>query len=104
SPPDKTTHRGIIGIPPPTDPRTIQQREHLVKEIYTKLIQPGITAIALTGIGGVGKSTLAALVYRYAEEQRFANNAPFQAEYLWLTVDPAVTFADLVGNLFEALG
>ena len=36
----------------------------------TKLIQPDITAIALTGIGGVGKSTLAALLYRYVDERR----------------------------------
>ena len=58
--PEKASYRGIIGLPPPTDPRTIQQREHVVREVYAKLIQPDITAIALTGIGGVGKSTLAA--------------------------------------------
>ena len=40
----------------------------VVKEIYAKLIQPDMTAVALTGIAGVGKSTLAALVYRFAEE------------------------------------
>ena len=105
SPPsDKPSHRGIVGLLPPTDSRTIQQRENVVKEVYTKLTQPGITAIALTGIGGAGKSTLAALVYRNAEEQRRTHTSPFQAETLWLTVDPAVTFADLAGNLFEALG
>jgi tetratricopeptide (TPR) repeat protein len=98
------THRGILGLPPPTDPKTIQQRQHVVKEVYMKLTQPGITAIALTGIGGVGKSTLAALIYNYAEEQRSSQNSPFLTEALWLTVDPAVTFADLAGNLFEALG
>jgi tetratricopeptide (TPR) repeat protein len=96
-------HRGIVGLPPPTDPRTIQQRQHIVKHVYTKLTQPGITAIALTGIGGVGKSTLAALIYRYAQEQHSSQNSQFLTEALWLTVDPAVTFADLVGNLFEAL-
>jgi hypothetical protein len=51
--PARPTHRGIVGLPPPTDPRTIQQRQHVVKEVYTKLTQPGVTAIALTGIGGV---------------------------------------------------
>ncbi len=102
--PDKASYRGIVGLPPPTDPRTIQQREHVVREVYTKLIQPDITAIALTGIGGVGKSTLAALLYRYVEEQRRTHTSLFQAETLWFTIDPAVTFADLAGNLFEALG
>ncbi len=57
--------RGIVGFPPPTDPRTIQQREQAVRDIYGKLIQPSISAVVLTGIGGQGKSTLAALVYRY---------------------------------------
>src|SRR6185312_4701587 len=99
-----SSYRGIVGLPPPTDPRTIQQREDLVKDIYNRLTQPGITALALTGIGGAGKSTLAALVYHYAKEQRRTNNTPFQSDTVWLTVDPVVTFADMAGNLFEALG
>ncbi|HYT37088.1 MAG TPA: tetratricopeptide repeat protein [Ktedonobacteraceae bacterium] len=101
---DKRAYRGIMGVPPPTDPRTIQQRETVVKDIFTKLTQPDITAFVLTGIGGVGKSTLAALVYRYAEEQRHAGKGLFASEAVWLNIDPAVTFADLAGNLFEVLG
>src|SRR6266480_6993906 len=97
-------YRRIVGFPPITDPRTIQQREHVVKTIYTQLTQKDISAIALTGIGGAGKSTLAALLFRYAEEQRARHIGPFVSETLWLTVDPTVTFTDLVGNLFEALG
>jgi len=99
----KPAHRGIAGFPPLTDGRAIQQREHIVKDVYTKLVQDDIAAIALTGIGGVGKSTLAALIYRYTEDQRHTHSSSFLAETLWLTVDPAVTFADLAGNLFEAL-
>ena len=101
---DKPAYRGIMGVPPPTDPRTIQQREKAVSDIYEKLTQPDITAVALTGIGGVGKSTLAALAYRYAEEQRRAGTGPFTAQAIWLNIDPAVTFADLAGNIFEVLG
>ena len=103
-PPTTSSYRGIIGLPPPTDPKTIQQRHKVVKEVYDKLTQPGITAIALTGIGGIGKSTLAALIYRYAEDQRQAGNGPFTAEPLWLTVNPAVTMADLAGTFVETLG
>jgi tetratricopeptide (TPR) repeat protein len=106
SPPaGKSAYRSIIGIPPPTDPRTIQQREQAVSEIYTHLIQPDIAALVLTGIGGVGKSTLAALVYRHAEDERLAGRGPFSTPSLWLKVDSsAVTMADLVGTIFDALG
>jgi hypothetical protein len=102
-PPTISSYRGIIGLPPPTDPKTIQQRHKVVKEVYDRLTPPDITAIALTGIGGIGKSTLAALIYRHAEDQRQAGNGPFTAEPLWLTVNPAVTMADLAGTLVEAL-
>ena len=101
---DRPVYRGIRGVSPPTDPRTIQQREKVVKEIYAKLIQSDITAVVLTGMAGVGKSTLAALIYRYAEEQRRAGGGPFTTEAIWLNIDAAVTFADLAGNLFEVLG
>src|SRR6266487_5212362 len=101
---DKRAYRGIMGVPPPTDTRTIQQREKVVKDIFARLTSPDITAIVLTGIGGVGKSTLAALAYRYAEEQRRAGIGPFSTDAIWLNIDPAVTFADLAGNLFEVLG
>src|SRR5258707_2387544 len=100
----KHAFRGIRGVPTPTDPRTIQQREKAVRDVYARLIQPDTAAVVLTGIGGVGKSTLAALIYRYAEEQRRGGNGPFTAEAVWLNIDAAVTFADLAGNLFEVLG
>ena len=98
---EKAAYRGIMGVPPPTDPRTIQQRELAVRDIYARLTQPGSSAVVLTGIGGVGKSTLAALVYRYAEEQRQAGRGPFTEPAIWLNIDPSVTMADLAGNLCE---
>ncbi len=101
---EKAAFRGILGFPPLTDSRTIEQREKVVKEVYVNLIQPDITAIVLTGIGGVGKSTLAALIHRYAEERRRTGSGPFTASALWLRIDPAVTMTDLAGTLFEALG
>jgi tetratricopeptide (TPR) repeat protein len=99
-----TIYRGILGLPPPVNPKTIQHREKIVNEVYEKLTQLDITAIVLTGIGGVGKSTLAAMVYEYTEEQRLKRKGPFNAEPLWLRVDPAVVMSDLIGTLFEALG
>src|SRR5712692_4580612 len=105
--PDKAAFHGILGFPPPTDSRTIQQPERVVKEVYADRTQPDVTAIALTGIGGVGKSTLADLIHRYAEEQRrsvASGSGAFTASALWLRIDPTVTMTDLAGTLFEALG
>src|SRR5712692_357926 len=101
--PYPSTSRGIVGFPPPTDPKTIQQRESVVEDVYGRLTQLDISAIVLTGIGGVGKSTLAALFSRYAQEQHYNGSGPFTAEPLWLTIDPAVTFADIAGNICGAL-
>ncbi len=99
----KATSRVILGLPPPTYSSTIQQREKVVKEVYAKLNQADVTAIALTGIGGIGKSTLAALIYHYAEKQREAGSRLFTDECLWLKIDASVTMADLAGTLFKAL-
>ncbi len=106
SSPDPVVQRGIAGLPPPTNPRTIQPRAKEVQEVYAQLIQDDTTAVVLTGIGGVGKSTLAALVSEYAEKQRIDGKGPFMAEALWLRVDAAaeIGMTDLMGNLMEALG
>lgn len=98
---EKANYRGIMGVPPPTDPRTIQQRESAVREVYARLTDAGTSAVVLTGIGGVGKSTLAALVYSYAEGQREAGRGPFTGPAIWLNIDPAVTMADLAGNFCQ---
>lgn len=97
-------YRGIMSLPPPTAARTIQQRQKAVKDVYTLLTQSATSAVVLTGIGGVGKSTLAALIYNYAEEQRRRGQGPFTDPAIWLSIDPAVTMADLAGNLCEVFG
>ncbi|HEV2581680.1 MAG TPA: tetratricopeptide repeat protein [Ktedonobacteraceae bacterium] len=96
--------RGIAGFPPPTNASAILQREQTVQDIYNKLTQSGVSAVVLTGIGGQGKSTLAALVYRHAETQQRAGRGYFTAAPLWLRVDPAVTLADILANVCDALG
>jgi tetratricopeptide (TPR) repeat protein len=102
--PVRYPYRSLAGLPPPTEPETIQQRENFVKEAYAMLAQPDTTCVVLTGIGGIGKSTLAALTYRYAETQREMGRGLFSTEPLWLSVDPPTTMNDLVANLFAALG
>jgi hypothetical protein len=44
----------LRALPLPTDPRSIQQREVIVKEIYTLLVEPNTAAVALIGVGGIG--------------------------------------------------
>jgi hypothetical protein len=98
------TYRGILSVPPLTDSYVIQQRTSLVEAIYAKLTQPDLNALVLTGIGGTGKSTLAALVYHFTEKQQQAGTGSFAAPSLWITIDTTVTFADLIGTIYQELG
>src|SRR6266567_1049505 len=102
----KNTFRRIRGVPPPTNPKVVQQRDKVVKDVYAKLTQSQTSALILTGIAGCGKSTLAALLYQFVEEQRhFRSELELSPnEVIWLTVDTDTTMLDLAGTIFEALG
>jgi tetratricopeptide (TPR) repeat protein len=93
----------LRAFPLPTDLRSIQQREEVVKEIYALIIDVGTAAVVLTGIGGIGKSTLAALVLNYAERERQAGRGPFQRESVMLRINENTTFLELAANLFAAV-
>ncbi len=98
-----TAYREIAGIPPPTDQQFIEQRNPLVEAIVARLLQPNLNALVLTGMGGVGKSTLAALLYRHVQSKQERGADFFAAPPLWLSVDRNATFADLVGTLYYKL-
>src|SRR5260370_21464933 len=87
---DKPAYRGIMSVPPPTDPSTIQQHQKVVKDIFAKLTQPDITAVVLTVLGAPRRSTVAALVFRYAEQPRRESMGPVSAWVIWLHSAPAV--------------
>src|SRR5579863_10419464 len=101
---EANAYQNIVGFPPPTSPETIEQREKDVENIFERLLQAGTTAMVLTGISGVGKSTLAALVYRFASQRYGVDENLLHAPPLWLTVNENVTMSDLVGTLLEATG
>ena len=86
------------------DPHITQQRDTLIEQVYTRLIQPDVTALALIGVAGVGKSTAADLACAYAEKQRYAGKGPFLAQPLWLRINPADTLLSVAERVFDALG
>ncbi len=107
SPPGDSSSQVILldsGVLPFINYNFIYENHEVIEEIYMKLIQSDITAFVLTGNPGVGKSTLAALVYSYAEKQRLEGNGPFTATALWLRVDASLTMSNLVDRLLGSLG
>jgi tetratricopeptide (TPR) repeat protein len=96
-------YRGLRATPPLTDRRVIERRTALVEQILTKITQPDLNGLFLTGIGGVGKSTLASLIYHHVKIQQEAGCSPFREFPLWLQVDASATFADIMGTLYQAL-
>ncbi|GAC1510750.1 MAG: hypothetical protein NVS2B12_27260 [Ktedonobacteraceae bacterium] len=86
------------------DSNVIYPRINLTQEAYNILIELDVSGLVLTGMGGVGKSTLAALIFKYAEEQRLAGAGPFTGEALRFTLNPTVTLLDLLDALRTSLG
>jgi tetratricopeptide (TPR) repeat protein len=82
----------------------IQRREKNVKEVYAQLIDPEVSTVALCGIGGVGKSTLAALVYAYVKQESKAAREPFKGEPVLLRINENTSFLELAANIFACVG
>ena len=99
---EQLTLQNLNAPPILLDSNIIYPRAGLVQEIYSQLLQS--SALVLTGMGGIGKSTLAALVLQYAEEQRLANAGPFTAKALHFEIKPTATLLDLIRTLRRAMG
>jgi len=101
--PSRSGSLTLRAFPLPTDSRSIQQREEVVKEIYALLIDSDTAAVVLTGIGGIGKSTLAALVMNCAERERRIGKGPIRRDPVMLRINGNTTFLELAANLFAAV-
>jgi tetratricopeptide (TPR) repeat protein len=88
----------------PSQHSTILPRGTLVKEIYQTVTVSELSALVLTGLDGIGKSTLAAQVYHYAEKQRLAGESPFTKPTLWLRLQPTTTLYDVLAAIAEQRG
>ena len=93
-------YRDLQGSPLSTDNNRIQLRSQLVESIVLKLSQPHVNALALTGLGGIGKSTVAAMINHSLVEQ-CSEKSHFYDPPLWLNIEPSTTFVDLIGTIFK---
>ncbi|GCE10212.1 tetratricopeptide repeat protein [Tengunoibacter tsumagoiensis] len=96
-----TTAFGVTSLtPPPTDPQTTMQRTDEVNTIQRMLREAQTSAVFLTGHPGVGKSTLAALLYHrllLAKKQGLA--APHHL--VWLTLGTYSTLPDIIAAILS---
>src|SRR5260370_24201479 len=88
----------IIKPDPPTPNSTTVWRATAIRELFTMLSDADISAIILRGIGGVGKSTLANLFYRYVEEQRLFKDSAF-----WFSIDIDTKFSEVAETIAMTL-
>ena len=71
-----------------------------IQEVYEKLIDANTSVVVMKGLSGFGATTLANLVYRYAEELRLSGNGWFTARAIWLYLNPPITITNLAIDLF----
>ncbi len=93
---------GVHTTPPLLDPDVIMQRADDIDVIQRMLTDAQTSAVLLVGEPGVGKSTLAALIYhRLLLAQQANMSAP---PYLvWLTVNTYTTLSDLLVAILQGV-
>jgi tetratricopeptide (TPR) repeat protein len=88
--------------PPTTDLQTMMQRGDEVNAIQRMLTENQTSAVTLIGTPGVGKSTLAALLYQrlFLAKQR---GMPSPTHMVWLTLNSYTTLPDLIEAILNGI-
>ncbi len=89
-------------VPPLTDPRIVLQRADEVSTAYRMLSDAQTSTLVLTGDAGVGKSTLAALLYRHLERVIQAGQAPIR-HLVWLGLGSNTTLPDVIAAILSEI-
>ncbi len=89
-------------IPPVTDPRIVLQRADEVSAAFLMLSDAQTSTLVFTGDPGVGKSTLAALLYRSLEIAAQAGQAPIR-HFVWLSLGPGATLPDVIATILNEI-
>jgi tetratricopeptide (TPR) repeat protein len=89
-------------VPPATDSNTFMQRGDEVNIVLGMLADLRTSAVVLSGDAGVGKSTLAALLYRRLELTAQAG-LPAPRHFVWLSLGTYVTLPDVIAAILSSL-
>src|SRR6266576_2224314 len=89
-------------VPPLTDPRIVLQRADEVSAAFRMLSDAQTSTLVLTGDAGVGKSTLAALMYRHLERAVQVEQAPIR-HLVWLGLGSSTTLPDVIAAILSEI-
>ncbi|GAC1394310.1 MAG: hypothetical protein NVS4B11_35860 [Ktedonobacteraceae bacterium] len=93
---------GVRTTPPSTDPNVIMQRADDVNTIQRMLTDTQTSAVILVGGPGIGKSTLAALIYHRLLLAKQAH-MPTPRYLVWLSLNSYTTLPDLIAAILNGV-
>ena len=89
-------------LPPVTDINTVMQRGDEVNMVQRMISDLQTSAVLLTGDAGVGKSTLAALLYRRLQLAAQAG-LPAPKHLVWLSISANATLPDVIAAILSGI-
>ena len=92
----------VTDAPPALDPRMTLLRSDEVHEVLSLLSNAQTRTVLLTGDTGVGKSTLAGLVFDQLQSHMLEGLPEFRHS-IWLRPGPRATWPDIINALLNAL-